>query len=51
MQEEKMKCKYCKWFYKGLCIGNGENRLANADDESCINYETKQERKDAGDNS
>lgn len=47
----EMKCKYCKWYYDGLCIGCGENKLVNGEDEGCTNYETNQEGKDAGKNS
>lgn len=39
-----MKCKYCKYYYQGLCIGCGENKLADGEDEGCTNYETRQDK-------
>lgn len=38
-----MKCKYCKYFYQGLCIGCGENQLMDGEAEGCANYETRQD--------
>lgn len=40
----KIKCDSCKYFYVEICIGCGENRLANADDDICECFEPKGEQ-------
>lgn len=41
-----MKCKYCKYYCETVCIGCGENRVVDGEDEGCTNYETKQEEQE-----